>query len=135
MGPKFKDPTLRGDELEVSGPFDTHGEVLDDVVVRFLIIKDGSNTPIFGTAKIPNDELKECDCPDCEDQTLEDQTVRAKITSGTFSKTIDVRNRGLRVGDSVRAIGLSVAVKKADGHDPPAFETFTWCVTVHVVGP
>ena len=54
----------------------------------------------------------------------------AKITSGTFSKT--VRNPGLRAGDHVRAIGLSVAVKKADGHDPPAFETFTWCVTVKV---
>ncbi|HSS75062.1 MAG TPA: hypothetical protein VLK53_15990 [Gaiellaceae bacterium] len=126
MGPKFKDPILRGDQLEVSGPFDTHGEVLDYVLVRFLIIKEGSN-PIFGTASIPNNELKECDCPDCEDH--------AKITSGTFRKTVDVQNRGLRVGDRVRAIGLSVAVKKADGHDPPAFETFTWCVTVHVVGP
>jgi hypothetical protein len=128
MGPKFENPILDGNDLEVRGPFDTHGDVLDDVVVRFLIIKDGSNTPIFGTAKIPNNELKKCECPDCEDQAL-----GAKITSGTFSKT--VRNQGLRVGDRVRAIGLSVAVKKADGHDPPAFETFTWCVTVEVVGP
>jgi hypothetical protein len=128
MGPKFENPILDGNDLEVWGPFDTHGDVLDDVVVRFLIIKDGSNTPIFGTAKIPNNELKKCECSDCEDQA-----PGAKITSGTFSKT--VRNQGLRVGDRVRAIGLSVAVKKADGHDPPAFETFTWCVTVEVVGP
>jgi hypothetical protein len=133
MGPKFNDPILRGDELEVSGPFDTHGEVLDDVVVRFLIIKDGSNDPIFGTAKIPHNQLKDCPCPDCGDQAPEDRAVPAQITSGTFSKTVDVRNRGIRVGDRVRAIGLSVAVKKADGDDPPAFETFTWCVTVKVV--
>ena len=129
--PSSKTQSCDGDELEVAGPFDTHGEVLDDVVVRFLIIPDGSNTPIFGTAKIPNDELKNVTAP-IETTHAEDER---SITSGTFRKTVDVHTEASRVGDQVRAIGLSVAVKKADGHDPPAFETFTWCVTVQVVRP
>jgi len=146
MGPKFHDlKLLDNGKLEVSGPFDTHGEVLDDVVVRFLIIpadhdeesrtnqdeesrtnSDEESRIIYGTATIPNNALERCQCSDCERLSR-----GAQITSGTFRKIVDNRP-GLEVGDHVRAIGLSVAVKKADGHDPPAFETFTWCVTVKV---
>ena len=127
MGPKFNDLMLLGNgKLEVSGPFDTHGEVLDDVVVRFLIIADDKQT-IFGTATIPNDKLAPCSAP-----IVNTHPVRTRNHKRDVQR--DRRHDpGLRVGDRVRAIGLSVAVKKADGHDPPAFETFTWCVTVKVV--
>ena len=54
------------------------------------------------------------------------------ITTGKFSAIVP--NPGLSPDERVRAIGLSVTVKDA-GDDPPAFETFTWCVSVHVVGP
>ena len=148
MGPKFNDlKLLSNGKLEVSGPFDTHGEVLDEVVVRFLIVPadrdEDSKTNadeesrtnakeeskiIYGTAVIPNNKLAPCKCPDCEHTSRKD----AQLTSGTFREIVD-NDPGLEVGDRARAIGLSVAVKKADGHDPPAFETFTWCVTVKVV--
>ena len=41
----------------------------------------------------------------------------------------------MAVGDTVRLIGVSVAVKAAEAKeppeapDPPGFETFTWCVS------
>ena len=146
MGPKFNDlKLLSNGKLEVSGPFDTHGAVLDEVVVRFLIIpadhdeesrtnadeesRTNANEEskiIYGTAVI--NELDPCECPNCESPSRKD----AQLTSGTFREIVD-NHPGLEVGDRARAIGLSVAVKKADGHDPPAFETFTWCVTVKVV--
>jgi hypothetical protein len=126
MGPKFDDPILLPNgKLKVEGPFETYGEVLDDVVVRFLIVPDRSKHPIFGTAKIAKDRLR-IFRPNPPDP----KNPNAAITSGRFSATV-VPNPGLRPGDDVRAIGLSVAVKRADP-DPPAFESFTWCVTVKV---
>ncbi len=63
MGPKFDNLILLSSgELEVKGPFETNGRVLDDVVVRFLIIADGKQT-IFGTAMITQDA---CECLNCE---------------------------------------------------------------------
>jgi hypothetical protein len=122
MGPKFRDPILLPNgKLEVEGPFETDGEVLDKVVVRFLIIPDESKTPIFGTATIARLRIFR------PDPTKPDLA----ITRGTFRATVP-NSAGLRVGDRVRAIGLSVAVKRADSPDPPAFETFTWCVTREV---
>ena len=53
-------------------------------------------------------------------------TVADVVSRGRFSAT--VAGSGLAVGATVRAIGLAVAVKRADPPDPPAFETFTWCV-------
>jgi hypothetical protein len=116
MGPKFDNLILLDSgELEVKGPFETNGRVLDHVVIRFLIIADDKQT-IFGTATIDQDALRP------------DDPGRG-ITSGTFSAIVP--NPGLRPNEHVRAIGLSVTVKDA-GDDPPAFETFTWCVTVKV---
>lgn len=116
MGPKFDNLILLpSGELKVKGPFETNGKVLDHVVVRFLIIPDGKET-IFGTATIAQDALRP------------DDPGRG-ITSGNFSAIVP--NPGLRPNEHVRAIGLSVTVKDA-GDDPPAFETFTWCVTVKV---
>ena len=44
MGPKFdKIALVAGGKVLVKGPFETHGEVVDDVVVRFLIIEDGKS--------------------------------------------------------------------------------------------
>ena len=147
MGPKFNDLMLLSNgKLEVSGPFDTHGEVLDDVVVRFLIIpadqtkiKDNADEEsrtnaneeskiIYGTAMIPNNKLAHVSAP-----IVNTHPVRTRSSQAGRSARSSTTDPGLEVGDHVRAIGLSVAVKKADGHDPPAFETFTWCVTVKVV--
>jgi hypothetical protein len=52
------------------------------------------------------------------------------ITRGTFSAIIP--GSGLTEGAKVRGIGLAVAVKAADSPDPPAFETYTWCVNLKV---
>ncbi len=44
MGPRFDKIALLERHLLVEGPFDTHGEVIDDVVVRFLIVTDEALT-------------------------------------------------------------------------------------------
>ena len=45
MGPRFDKIALLGNgDLLVEGPFETHGEVVDDVVVRILIVTDASTT-------------------------------------------------------------------------------------------
>ena len=121
MGPRFdKIELLAGGGLLVEGPFETHGEVIDDVIVRFLVIGEGHAAPIFGTATLANSALtKSGTDPDV-------------VSRGRFSAT--VAGSGLAVDAKVRAIGLAVAVKRAAPHDPPAFETFTWCVTVKVTG-
>jgi hypothetical protein len=126
MGPRFNNPKLlRNGKLQVSGPFETHGRVLDDVVVRFLII-DESRRPVFGTATIGKRQLQFA-----PNLPLDPDDPDLGITSGTFKATV-APNRGLHAGEKVRAIGVSVAVKNAL-RDPPAIETFTWCVTVEVV--
>ena len=43
MGPRFdKIALVAGGDVLVEGPFETHGEVVDDVVVRFVISQDGT---------------------------------------------------------------------------------------------
>lgn len=119
MGPKFdKMALLANGDLLVEGPFETHGEVIADVVVRFLIIADGNPDPLFGTATVDRSSVTKSGSPP-------DVTSR-----GRFSATVAAP--GLAAGDRVRGIGVSIAVKKADHPDPPAFETFTWCVTFKV---
>jgi hypothetical protein len=119
MGPKFdRIAVLANGDLLVEGPFETHGEVIDDVVVRFLIMGEGQTAPIFGTATLATSGLtKSGTAPDV-------------VSRGRFSAT--VTDSRLTAGTKVRGIGLSVAVKRADPPDPPAFETFTWCVNFDV---
>ncbi len=101
----------------MEGPFETNGEVIDDVVVRFLIIGDEQTVPMFGTATVPASAMTKSAPPDV-------------VSRGRFSSTVaDCR---FTAGAKVRAIGISVAVKRADPPDPPAFETFTWCVKFEV---
>ena len=121
MSGRFENPVIypNGD-LKVEGPFVTDGEVLGDVYVRFLIIADGSTKPVFGLAKVAN--LR----------TTNPGTSKA-ITTGTFRKRVP--GSGLKGGTKVRGVGLSVAVKHADHPDPPALETFTWCVDLVVERP
>jgi hypothetical protein len=122
MGPRFENPVLlpNGD-LKVEGPFETYGEVIDDVVIRFLIMGNGHGLPpILGTATLAQDDLKRDTHPNGD-----------VITRGVFSKTVP-NSLGLRRGARVRGIGLAVAVKRSDDDDPPAFETFTWCVNLVV---
>jgi hypothetical protein len=119
MGPKFdKMALLANGDLLVEGPFETHGEVIADVVVRFLIIADDNPQPLFGTATVAKSAVT-------KSGTAPDVTSR-----GRFSAVVG--GSSLAAGDRVRGIGLSVAVKQADHPDPPAFETFTWCVTFKV---
>jgi hypothetical protein len=123
MGPRFTGLVLLpGGDLKVSGEFETHRDVIDDVVIRFLMIPDGIpaalTAPIVGTATIANDDLSRPD-PGCD------------ITHGLFNATFP-NSFGLAAGAIVRGIGLSVAIKGADPPDPPAYETFTWCVNLVV---
>jgi hypothetical protein len=119
MGPKFtKIALVAGGKVLVEGPFETHGEVIDDVVVRFLIIEDEKPDAIAGTATLPKSEVTKSGTGD------------DAISRGTFSATVAAQ--GLEKDATVRAIGILVAVKRADHPDPPAFETFTWCVKFKV---
>ena len=48
MGPKFDNLILLDSgELEVKGPFETNGRVLDHVVIRFLIIADDKRDDLW----------------------------------------------------------------------------------------
>lgn len=119
MGPKFdKIELLANGKVLVEGPFETHGEVVDDVLVRFLIIEDGKPDAIAGTATLPKSAVTKSGTGD------------DVLSRGTFSATVPAS--GLAKGATVRAIGILVAVKRADHPDPPAFETFTWCVKFKV---
>jgi len=122
MGPKFTKIALDADgNLLVEGPFEIHGRVVDDVVVRYLIMAPGNPEPIVaGTTTL----LKSAVTTSGADPDV--------VSKGTFSATVP--GSGLAVGADVRAIGISVAVKRADPPDPPAFETFTWCVKFKVTG-
>lgn len=118
MGPKFtKIALVAGGNVLVEGPFETHGEVVDDVVVRFLIIEDGKPDAIAGTATLPKSAVTKSGTGD------------DAISRGTFSATV---TGSPTKGAIVRAIGILIAVKRADHPDPPAFETFTWCVKFKV---
>jgi hypothetical protein len=139
MGPNFKDPVLvDADTLKVEGSFDTHGEVIGDVTIGFLIIPkqmdDALIAPISDIVVLPHIDLDKS-APDPAKPGVE-------ITHGDFQKA-DVSNDQyhLGVGHEVRVIGLAVSVKAGgtpDGaarRDAPAFETFTWCVDRKVVAP
>jgi hypothetical protein len=137
MGPNFEDPVLVSpDTIRVKGAFDTHGSVIGTVMIGFLIIPEhipeALTDPIVGIAELPNDDLETTSC-DAADPG-------ARITSGPFSKDVPNNQYNLGVDAKVRVIGLSVAVKLADldpgqSQDPPAFETFTWCVNRKVKAP
>jgi len=135
VGPKFDHPILKSTtELEISGQFDTHANVIGDVIVGFMIIpeKPGAlNDPIVGEAKLTHGLLT---------TSADSANPDVSVTGGTFS-TIVGNRYDLVVGDAVRVIGLSVAVKApeppvgSDPQDPPGFETYTWCVNRTVVAP
>jgi len=137
VGPNFKDPILLNpDVLEVGGDFDTHGGVIGNVMIGFMIIPDGMpdalTAPMSGIAELINDDLEKTP------QNAAKFDVRS--TTGTFSKELP-NTQHLGVGHKVRVIGLSVAVKLGNPSvdpartepDAPAFETFTWCVDRKVV--
>ena len=141
MGPNFKDPVLVNPNLlKVEGTFDTHGEVIGNVMIGFLIIPDqiddALTEPIVGILELQHADLATTS-PDPAKPDV-------KITTGSFVKA-DVSNGVYHLGvdAKVRVIGLSVAVKAGEPAtggrlrpDAPAFETFTWCVDRKVVaGP
>jgi hypothetical protein len=128
MGPKFNDPILDGGDITVSGPFETHGRVVDDVVVRFLVVGDTAAQTIIGTATLPNVNLTRTT------RSIGGGLPDLELTRGDFSVTVPNSAR-FKVDDKVRGIGLSAVLKAGDGTDPPAFETFTWCVNLTVAAP
>lgn len=139
FGPKFDDAVLNPDNsIEVSGQFDTHADVIGDVIVGFLIIPDGVAgalmDPIVGEAKLNRGVLTKTAASAGNSEVF--------ITSGRFTTTVN-NKFGLTIEDgkpppSLRIIGLSVAIKAPDGaepNDPPGFETYTWCVNRKLVAP
>ena len=119
MGPKFDKIALsQTAKLLVEGPFETHGEVIDDVVVRILIRGEGITAPEPSPLRHWADLIG--DSP-------------AQPPHSTGAVQYQRAGSGLAVGRKVLAIGLSVA-ERADHPDPSAFETFTWCVRVKVIG-
>ena len=116
-------------KLEVGGIFVTHGAVIGEATIRFLLIPDDNHAaltaPIMGTAtieKVPRDPGTD-------------------ISQARFTQEIDDPYY-LRPGTKVRGIGIAVAVKAPDppvppsAHpDPPGIETFTWCVNLKVSEP
>ena len=139
MGPNFEDPVLVSPQLlKVKGKFDTHGKVIGDVIIGFLIIpvhiEEAMTDPIVDMVRLTL-QPGNTTTPNAADPDV-------TLTSATFEKA-DVSNAkyNLGVGAPVRVIGLSVALKEppiADNpadQDPPAFETFTWCVNRTVAAP
>jgi hypothetical protein len=140
VGPRFEKASfLSSTSLEVNGRFETHAEVIDDVIIRIVVIPEGHiaalTSPMVGEAKVAASALTTINVP---------TTGRPddKLTYGSFAGTVTVPPGGtyaVAVGDTVRLIGLSVAVKAPDdpvapnSQDPPGFETFTWCVSREVV--
>jgi hypothetical protein len=125
MGPRFDKLQVDANgNLTVEGPFETYGELIGDVAVRFLIIgKD--RTTIDSTTNVSADQ------PATFSSDPGASTASSVlVTSGTFSATVP--DSDFVAGDDVRAIGLAVAVKKAEHPNPPGFETFTWCVNLKV---
>jgi hypothetical protein len=119
MGPKFdRIALLANGKLVVEGPFETHGDVVADVFVRIVIVADARPLERFGTATLRKSAVSKSGTGD------------DVISRGRFSGTVD--GSGLEVGDTVRAIGLSIAAKRADPPDPSAFEAFNWCVRFEV---
>ena len=100
MGPNFdKIERLANGDLLVEGPFETHGEVVDDVLVRIVISHDGIGR--YRTATVLNSAVT-------TSGTAPDVISRAR-----FSTTVSVP--GIAVGAKVRAIALSVDLKRAGG--------------------
>ena len=120
VGPKFdKVVLLPSGKLLVEGPFETHGEVVDDVFVRIVIVaEDARPLERFGTATLPKSDVSTSGRGD------------DVLSRGRFSGTVD--GSGLEVGDTVRVIGLSVAAKRADPPDPSVLEASNWCVRFEV---
>ena len=116
-------------KLEVGGVFATHGDVIGEVTVRFVLIPDDIHAaltaPIMGTATIIDVS----------------RPAGSEISQALFTKEVD-DPFFLTPGTKVRGIGIAVAVKApdppaspSDHPDPPAFETFTWCVNLKVTEP
>ena len=84
MGTKFDKIFLADGDLHVEGPFETHGEVVDDVVVRFVIAADAIPRERFGIATVDKSSL------------AMSGTATDRISRGRFSGTVS--GSGLAVG-------------------------------------
>jgi len=136
MGPNFQDVNfVSPTSVDVTGTFDTHATVFGDVIVRILVIPFNDSDPTKTAAALQNPMVGQTVVgPSNPGFPL---TTTPPLTTGSFAGTASVAPGHYTVapGDKVRLIGITVAVKAPDvatpptPQDPPAFETFTWCVT------
>jgi hypothetical protein len=131
VGPNFdKARFISATKLKVSGKFDTHAEVIDEVIIRILAIPEGHaaamTKPMVGDARVGGE-----DAPLNTIDNLTNGSFEGTLTNGSFEGTVTgpTGSYTVAVGDTVRLIGLSVAIKAPEAPDPPGFETFTWCVS------
>jgi hypothetical protein len=114
---RFSNPQLQPNgSLKVSGPFSTgaaatDGQVLGDVLVRYLII------------------------PNANPANIIDRVTTVPPGGAGFQEIVPAAAvPALHQGDHVRGIGLAVVVKRfPPGSATPSFETFTWCVDLTIV--
>ena len=109
---RFNNPQLLGNgNLRVSGPFtNSDGQVLGDVLVRYLII------------------------PNANPANIIDRVTTVPLGGAGFQEIVPAAAvPALHQGDHVRGIALAVVVKRfPPGAATPSFETFTWCVDLTI---
>ena len=142
MGPNFQDATVVApNKVRVTGTFDTHAEVRDEVVVRVLVIPDNTpaalTKPMVGEARLTGPGTVAGSGPAVTTKVPDPTHADEKLTSGTFEATAIVPSDATYTvtrEQRVRIIGVVVSIKTPpdatppDPQDPPGFETFTWCV-------
>src|SRR5688500_20291461 len=120
MPARFLNPVLLSNgDLKVRGPFSTSdGQVLGDVLIRFLIIPDREE------GQPPRETIDRVTTVPPGGNAFEEIVPAAEVPE-------------LREGDRVRGIALAVAVKHfppgpSAPPAPPSFETLTWCVKLRI---
>lgn len=120
MPARFFNPVLLSNgDLKVRGPFsNSDGQVLGDVLVRYLIIPENEE------GQPPRGTIDRVTTVPSGGNAFEDIVPAAEVPE-------------LREGDLVRGVALAVAVKHfppgpSEPPAPPSFETLTWCVDLRV---
>jgi hypothetical protein len=125
---KFEKLLLKNGDLELQGDFATHGDVIGEVTVCYVLIPDRKDDdaltdPITGTVTF--------DVPtrDGDSDSEISKAFKAKIVGNKFELEDKAKVRGIGIAVAVKRSKPPVSTKR---QDPPAFETFTWCVNLEV---
>src|SRR5207244_3389481 len=102
MGPNFdKARFVSPVSLEVSGTFDTHAEVFEDVIVRILVVPEGHSValtnPMVGEARFAAPDPISVPTAGRADDKLTSATFTAQVTGPSSAYIV-------AVGDRVRII-------------------------------